>query len=159
MAAIDWTEDLSVGVHVIDADHRMLIDLINQFDEAVSSGHSHEKINGIISALYDYTDFHFTREEALMDVCGYEDLPAHRKVHDTLRARVKEIRDLHAANPDMVIDDDLMSFMTEWLTKHIMGNDKNYAPTMAGKEREIAEAHRAFIEHGSMAPSADAADG
>lgn len=158
MAAVTWSEDLSVGVHVIDADHKMLIDLINQFTEAVDNGESHEMVGGVLNALYDYTDFHFTREEALMDACGYADLAAHREVHDQLRGRVKEIRDLHASKPDMVFDDDLKAFMTEWLTKHIMGKDKAYSPSMEGKEREIAEAHRGFIEHLSMAPSADATE-
>ena len=158
MAVISWSDELSVGVHVIDADHKMIIDLINQLADEVDGNHDADIVGSVLSALYDYTDFHFCREEALMEACGYEALPQHRKVHDALRGRVREIRDLHAANPTMILDEDLMEFMTEWLIKHIMGHDKNYAPDMKGKERQIAEAHRAFIQQDSMAPSADATE-
>lgn len=158
MTAINWSEEYSVGVHIIDADHKMLIDLINQCSTAVSEGHDHAKVDKVLAALYEYTDFHFIREEALMKACEYADLDQHREVHDKLRGQVRDIRDKHATNPTDAMDDEVMTFLTEWLTKHILGHDKRYAPSMEGKEREIAEAHRPFLQYWSEGADAEATD-
>ncbi len=158
MTTISWSDELSVGVHVIDADHKFLIDLIGRFNQAVASGQGADRIGKLLNALYEYTDFHFIREEALMKACGYPGLAAHGKIHERLCARMEEIRDQHAAAPSETPSDEILAFLNEWLTKHIMGHDKNYAPSMAGKELEIAQAHAPFLRQWSVAESAEATD-
>jgi len=158
MKTISWSDDLSVGVHVIDADHKFLIDLIKQVNQEVAAPGSAKRIGGLLNALYEYTDFHFIREEALMKACAYPGLADHRKVHEKLCARMEEIRDQHASAPSEAMSGEIQTFLNEWLTKHIMGHDKNYAPSMAGKELEIAQAHAPFLRHFSVAESAEATD-
>ncbi len=51
-----------------------------------------------------------------------------------------------------------MLFLTQWLTKHILGHDKNYGQSMVGRESEIAEANRPFLEYHSVAESGEASD-
>ncbi|MEE8393153.1 MAG: bacteriohemerythrin [Rhodospirillales bacterium] len=158
MTTISWSDDLSVGVHILDADHRLLIDLIKQFNGAVDSGQDPDRISAILNAIYDYTDFHFIREETLMKACGYEDVKAHHGVHEKLTGRMKEICQQYAASEGADISDGIKTFLNEWLTRHIMGHDKNYAQSMAGKEQQIAEAHRPFMRQWSIAESAEASD-
>ncbi len=50
MVAIAWTENYGVGVHILDADHRMLIDLINKFDANVAEGARHKEVSRILDA-------------------------------------------------------------------------------------------------------------
>jgi hemerythrin len=158
MPQVQWSDELSVGVHVIDADHKMLIDLINQVLAAHEAKRPHDQLAKILAALDEYTDFHFVREEAMMEACGYEGLEEHRKVHEMLRNEVRNIRENHAREPAKVLSDEVLAFLTQWLGRHIMGHDQRYAPSMVGKEQAIAEAHRAFLHHGSVAESADATD-
>ncbi|MEO5337663.1 MAG: bacteriohemerythrin [Magnetospirillum sp. WYHS-4] len=158
MPAVSWTDDLSVGVHVVDADHKMLIDLINQVVAAAESKRPHDQIAKVLVALDEYVDFHFVREESMMEACGYAGLDDHRKVHEKLRTEVHNIAEHFKREPAKALTDEVLAFLTQWLVRHIMGHDKNYAPAMVGKEQQIAEAHRAFLHHGSYGESADATD-
>ncbi len=158
MKGIEWSEDLSVGVYILDADHKLLIRLINQFNEAVASGQDHAKVAKILAGLYEYTDFHFIREETLMSACGFPAVEAHRQVHVKLCKRMKEIRDTYAKSPTAELAGETRTFLNEWLTKHIMGHDQKYAASMEGKELEIALAHGPLVHHTSVVESAEATD-
>lgn len=158
MTAVKWSDDLSVGVHILDADHRMLIDLINQIVEGAKGGVDAKKLDRVLKALDEYADFHFIREEAMMEACGYPGLAEHRKVHEKLLHQVRNIRDHFARERSKAFTDEVLAFLTQWLTKHIMGHDKSYAPSMVGKEDVIAEAHRPFLTVQSYGESADATD-
>ena len=146
MANIHWTQDMSVGVDSLDNDHRLLLSLVNQLDDAVRAGRGEETVSSILDALLDYAQYHFAREEALLQACRYPDDDAHRHTHQVLRMQVTHIRDRYLANPDTIHDREVLAFLKNWLTSHIMGRDKLYAPFMASKADAVAEADRAFTE-------------
>ena len=100
MPIIHWTPDFAVGVSSLDTDHKVLISLINQLDDAIRAGEPQETLTRVLEALLDYTDYHFAREEALMHACGYPDVEAHIRTHNTLRAQVHDIRDRYRRNPE-----------------------------------------------------------
>jgi len=158
MKMIEWTDDLSVGVYVIDADHRFLIKLIQQFNAAVEAKEKPKKIQRLMDGFYEYTDFHFLREEILMRACGYEDFEAHHGVHVTISAQMKEICDNYKAHPTRALSKETLEFLNVWLTNHIMKTDMAYAESMKGKELEIAEAHSSMLQHHSETESAEASD-
>ena len=81
MPAIEWNNDLSVGVDLIDSDHKTLIDLINLVADSIEAGQSAKTIGDVVQLLYEYTEFHFIREEVLMEACGYSDLDNHRNTN------------------------------------------------------------------------------
>jgi len=146
MPAIVWTNDLNIGVPPIDTDHKLLVSLINQLDDAISGGEGRETVGSVINALLDYTEYHFKREESLMDACGYPDLEAHKRHHEQLCERVGEIRDRYVADKDSLADAEVLEFMRTWLTGHILGEDKKYMPFMSGKLEELEKVDRAFSE-------------
>ena len=69
MTAIVWKHEMSVGVRALDMDHKLILSLINQFDEAIGNGEGEDTVSGVISALHDYTVQHFGREEEMMAAC------------------------------------------------------------------------------------------
>ena len=146
MAIIEWTPGLSAGVETIDTDHKLLISLLNQLDDAVSAGESEDIVGSVLDALLDYTDYHFGREEALMRACGYPDVEPHAETHADLRDQVATIRDRYRRNPDSIREREVMAFLKTWLTAHIMGRDKLYEPFMASKAEAVAEADREFAD-------------
>jgi hemerythrin len=145
MDVITWTSQLSLGVHAIDSDHKLLISLINQFHEVVEAGEDQETIASVLDTLYKYTEYHFSREECLMAACGYPDLSQHKKTHQALKAKVMKIRDDYLADKTKVIGRDILDFMNSWLTDHIIGRDQLYRPSMEGKRDEVETANRAFV--------------
>ena len=144
MSIIRWTPDLSVGVESIDTDHKLLISLINQLDDAIRVGESRETVSRVLDALLDYTNYHFAREERLMRASGYPDIDAHSRTHATLRAQVHDIRDRYRRNAESIHAREVLAFLKNWLTAHVIGRDKLYVPFMQSARAKVAEADRAF---------------
>lgn len=146
MPAIQWTPEMRIGFESIDADHKMLVGLINQLDEAISTGRGEETVRTVLDALLDYTNYHFAREERMMAACGYPDFGAHAHSHQVLKTQVMHIRDRYLANPETVHVREVLNLMSSWLTSHILGRDKLYAPFMAARREEVERAEREFAE-------------
>jgi hemerythrin len=146
MAMIEWNPGFSVGVESLDADHRMLISLLNQLDEAVRHGEPRETVRRVLDGLLDYSDYHFAREEALMAACAYPDLEAHKRTHRTLRAQVADIRERYVRNPETIHAREVLIFLKNWLSAHILGRDKLYQPFMASDRDGVVAADRDYTE-------------
>lgn len=146
MSIIQWTPDLSVNVDTLDTDHKLLISLINQLDDAIRAGEPRETVSRVLDALCDYTEYHFAREEALMHACEFEDVDAHIRTHQTLKAQVQDIREHYRRNPESIHAREVLSFLRNWLTSHILGRDKLYVSQMQAKRSAVDAADRAFVE-------------
>ena len=148
MPIIHWTPDFSVGVNSLDTDHKVLISLINQLDDAIRAGERAGKpgqtVGSVLDALLDYTDYHFAREELLMRACGYPDFEAHLRTHNTLRAQVHDIRVRYRRNAESIHGREVLAFLKNWLTAHIVGRDKLYSSFMHVAAQKVQEADRAF---------------
>jgi hemerythrin len=144
MPIIQWTPDFSVGVGSIDTDHKVLISLINQLDDAIRGGEPKQTVSRVLDALLDYTNYHFAREELLMRACAYPDIEAHARTHATLRAQVHDIRNRYRRNAESIRAREVLAFLKNWLTAHIIGRDKLYAPFMQTASQEVQKAERAF---------------
>ena len=120
---ISWTDDLSVSHAGIDDDHRQLITLINQLNEAMIVGKGTSVIQEILDELIRYTSAHFSNEEALMRKHDYPQYREHKALHEDLLQKVGDLRHrLHRGEP--VLSQEVMHFLKTWLTKHILGTDK-----------------------------------
>ena len=135
---IIWTPDMSVGIDIIDKDNKILISCLNDFVDACESGKGVLVTESIFSTLYDYTSFHFSREEKIMEVCGYKGLENHKKLHETLRGNIIDIRDSYLLNPSRELESEIMDFLKTRLTDQILTCDMDYASVCAGKDKEIA---------------------
>ena len=146
MAAIQWTQNMSVGIQSIDADHQILVSMVNRLADAIKTARGKETVSSILDALLDYTTYHFGREEVLMQACGYPDLDAHRHTHKVLRTQVAHIRERYRGNPETIYDREVLGFLKNWLTSHIMGRDKLYAPFMTSRRDAVEKAEAAYAE-------------
>jgi len=146
MPTVSWTSDLSVGVHTIDTDHKLLLSLINQLHDAIEEGQGQDTVGSVLNALLDYTAYHFGREEALMEASGYPDLDQHKKTHADLKAKLTTIRDAHKTDPQSIRDKDVLDFLKTWLAEHIRGKDKQYQPHMEDKADRVEAANATFTE-------------
>lgn len=129
-----WEDSLSVHVDVIDEDHKVLISLI---DKLTDRTHAKGDVDEVLSELIRYTLHHFRREEAIMEVCGYPNLEAHRTTHRKLAATASKLADRWRENTDPEVVHELLEFLRVWLVKHIMRDDDAIAPFAEGKEAEI----------------------
>lgn len=126
---IGWTEELSVGIPSIDRQHRKIVDLINELNTAMESGETDSILRQIFRELVAYTDHHFRYEEELFERAGYGDAAAHMQEHEALRKKVIDMKD-RVDRGEFVLGVEVMSFLRDWLTRHIQGSDMAYAPDL-----------------------------
>ena len=123
-----WTEELSVGVEALDADHRQLFSMVNSLFDAIECGTGTELMGALFDVLVDYTRDHFAREEALMAARHYPGLVAHRAEHVQLTERVHELRRSFLAGEREPVGQELLVLFKTWLTSHIRVTDCGYKP-------------------------------
>lgn len=147
MAMFDWRGEFSVGIEAIDTDHKFLVSLINQLDKAVAEGQGKEAIGNVLNALYDFTEYHFAREEHMMAACGYPDMDRHAMQHKAMTAQVMEVRDDYLAGQTNGIDHAVLEFLEDWLGNHIICHDLLYQSCMQTSRDAVDEAARKFQEN------------
>ncbi|NPA45575.1 MAG: hemerythrin family protein [Chlorobi bacterium] len=122
---IKWNSTYELGIKEIDRQHMKLVDIINDFYNAFATAQAHEKIGDIIEDLVNYTVFHFTAEEEIFSNSDYPETTAHKTKHKEF---VEELKRYHQEVKDgnMTTTYDLMTYLRDWLIKHIMGTDRGY---------------------------------
>lgn len=124
MAHIDWSEDLAIGIPVIDGQHRRIVDYINQLD-ALDGATEHATVGRVLGDLVDYTYSHFAFEEALMEEAGYDFLSIHRGSHQAFCSRLDELRRRFGEGEEVAAE--LAAMLGQWLLHHIRHDDGSYA--------------------------------
>lgn len=76
-----WTDELSVFIPEIDAEHQHFIKLINELNEAITRRMNEAKIKKCMQAILGDAVAHFEHEEALFREWGYPDAQAHAQKH------------------------------------------------------------------------------
>jgi hemerythrin-like metal-binding protein len=122
---VRWTPDMSVCVERLDEDHQLLIALINQVAAAEHIG-NRRIVESVLDELVNYTIEHFRREEAYMRAMDYPAMSAHMLLHAAFTESIQDIRwqYLHGLRPN--ISGDVLSFLRDWLSKHILVEDREY---------------------------------
>lgn len=128
MAKFIWTDQLNVGIEVIDQQHRRIVEYINQLDDARSNNYSREEIGFLINELVDYTISHFGFEESLQEEAGYPFLKSHQKVHELFTKRVADFQTRYNNGED--VTKGLNSLLVTWLFNHIKRDDNDYVETV-----------------------------
>lgn len=144
MPLIEWQDSYAIGIDLIDADHKLLVSLINQVHEAREDGQSAEMMGSALNVLIEYTETHFSREEMLMEKGGYPDLGPHKKKHVELTNKVREIVERYNSGDVSALNDELIEFLRTWLTDHILGVDMKYKPYVEGITLTPEELLRSF---------------
>lgn len=126
MAFFEWTPKLSVGLETVDRQHRMLIGYINELDEALAQGKHADTLSRIMIGLRNYTRVHFTFEEGMFKVYGYEEAGDHAAGHRAFIAMIESFARRQAAG-DLGVAAELLEYLKAWLSDHILIEDKAYS--------------------------------
>lgn len=127
MAYMEWTRDLDSGIPVIDAQHKRIVEFINELHDARQSGNLSET-NHVMEGLLNYTITHFEFEESLQEKAGYPFLKAHQRIHEIFMKKVADIRKRAAAGEEVAHE--LLSLLKGWLASHIKSEDRDYVESV-----------------------------
>ncbi|MFC1673864.1 bacteriohemerythrin [Pseudomonadota bacterium] len=134
-----WTEDMSVGCDALDNDHKILVQALNDFIEALENDDGVFVTDGIFSVLVDYTNFHFAREEAILEACGYDDIVNHKKTHEDLKEQLLDCRRRYMLNSNAELEEEIREFLYNWLQTHILVKDMDYKDVLDASGKDIDE--------------------
>lgn len=143
MSRFQWNDSMSVGSELIDSDHRALIDLINRVGESACDTADPVDCAEILDSLIAYVEYHFAREEKMMEAAGYPEVEHHRAEHAGFTNHAYQLRrefDLDATAIDTAA---LSVYLRNWLNHHILIQDMQYKPCFTNAP-EVDAVGRAF---------------
>jgi len=122
---IVWEDEYSVGVKLIDDQHKMFFSIINELVEAINNKIDKETITGILEQLVQYKKFHFATEERYFKEFNYENTDDHMARHREFNAHLKKIKEKNDGDM-LTLSFDLVDFIEDWFVKHILNIDQQY---------------------------------
>jgi hemerythrin len=123
--AFIWRDEFSVQNAGMDTHHMKLIEIANGIAEILMSTQDRDALDRAMGALVDYTHYHFSAEEELMERYQYPGLPSHRAKHRRLEQQVAEYRE--GIEERETLDDlDFTGFLERWLISHVLDTDRRY---------------------------------
>jgi hemerythrin len=140
MAKYQWDETLSVGIKLIDQQHKMLIQRLDDVDAAIERSKGEGVIVKTISFLMDYTNFHFSTEEKNMKASNYPGLEEHLKAHKELIRTLNDLEeDFREEGATHLLAAALNTFLNNWLITHIKNVDVRFGKFLKEEGIQIKE--------------------
>ncbi|MFP4556545.1 MAG: bacteriohemerythrin [Bacteroidales bacterium] len=134
MIFFEWDNRFVSGNKIIDDDHKKLVGLINELYTEMSSGDGENVVGNIINQLSNYAETHFKNEELLMKKFDYPEYYKHKAQHDTF---AKKVASFAKKSKKDSISIEVASFLKEWMTKHILLDDKKVIDYMDNRTVSI----------------------
>ena len=144
MQAFIWDQRFDTGIASVDAQHKHLVDVVNQLGQMLESGTDldSEALKSLFHDLAQYAHRHFSDEERLMAENGVapRHLQDHARHHRQFVDQVVSLWNARAALAHPA--ETLHAFLASWLTVHILGEDqamaRQIAAIRAGQAAETA---------------------
>lgn len=123
--AIEWTEDLAMGVTEIDDQHKELFRRINDLLDACNQRKAKDEVGRTIEFLGSYVIEHFSNEERYMFMYDYPDSTGHKEQHRQFIDSLNELKGkFEADGPGVHIVVMTNRTVVGWLNSHIRNMDK-----------------------------------
>jgi methyl-accepting chemotaxis protein len=132
MSLMAWNDSFATHVGEVDSHHGKLIDLINEIYRGIMLEKDKAIVDSTLDELVNFTVMHFGYEESLFDKYGYEDRVSHKQKHKELLDQVGDYVAKYKEG-DTEISHELLTFLKNWLMKHILGVDQKYAAYLNDK--------------------------
>jgi hemerythrin len=124
-----WRDEYSVGVEMLDNQHKKLFEIGNNIILALredSTVDRNDKITSLLKDLKDYTIYHFKSEETFMKEINYDKYLPHKSEHDAFIKRLEEVKLRAFDNEQDVYLQELLKFIIGWISNHILKSDLKY---------------------------------
>jgi len=129
MGLFKWSNACSVYLPEIDAEHRAIYRLANEFHKAILAGQDRDRLKELMAGLLEAEEQHFRHEERLMKAMHYSGAQWHKKQHDTARKQSKELaKRIEAGDAEAAVD--VLKFLAQWLSDHITVADRMMGATL-----------------------------
>jgi len=125
---VTWSESYSMGIKVIDDQHKGLLDFVNDLFSH-STGNEKEEMEyfkKVIQQAVKYIKEHFSTEEKLMLATKFPGYAEHKKIHDEFTLTVvNSVKDFEGGK--RLVLEKFAYFLKDWVLSHVAVMDKQYA--------------------------------
>ena len=126
MALLTFDKTYSVGIQFVDDQHARLFDTLNELHAAMLKGQVKAVAGRLLQDLLAYTRSHFSAEEAMLAKAKYPGLGEHQSKHRKLTAQVADYVERYKRG-EAALSVHLINFLRDWLTSHILREDRAYS--------------------------------
>jgi hemerythrin len=120
-----WSDTCYIHVAEFDSHHQRLFEIANTIAQNLQRASGHESLAKSLDKLVEYTSYHFSAEEKLMELYSYPESDGHTKKHVELMSQVVEYKE-RVLGGDLPDKSDFMNFMERWLVRHLLEEDRKY---------------------------------
>jgi hemerythrin len=146
---IYWSNSYSVGIKLIDDQHKGLLDFVNDLLNHSTGNEKDERayFAKAIGEAVNYVKVHFATEEKIMLATNFQDYPEHKKAHeDFILAVVKNVKDFEDGKRLVLLN--FSNFLKNWILSHIAIMDVKYSIFL----KELVASKKAEKERTAIAP-------
>jgi hemerythrin len=124
---VSWSPSLSVGIKLIDEQHKELLNLTNDlFNHCVGDEEAErEYFKQVINKAINYIKVHFSTEEKIMLATKFSGYREHKRQHDSfVLTVVEQVNALNEGKAFTLLN--FTKFLKDWVLTHIAISDKLY---------------------------------
>jgi len=138
MAVLQWSDRFATGIDAVDRQHRRLLAMLNELDEARAIGAERQVLLGLLEELLDYARYHFSTEELWMSAPGLDagECARHQAEHQTFVHKLLSVQSDVQADPS-TLNDDLLGVLAREFTRHILGTDRQMGRPLRAAEPQV----------------------
>ena len=140
MGKIEWDGSLAIGVKLIDDQHSMLIQRLNDMTHAVESAQGPKEVARTLQFLIEYTDYHFKTEEKHMRETNFPGLEGQINAHEEFKKTLTDLEgDFTEEGATESLAGAIDTLLVNWLKDHIRSKDLEFGTYLQEKSIVIEE--------------------
>ena len=109
----------------MDQQHLRLVEMINELYRILLSNNPDEFLGITLHRLVEYAGIHFEKEETLLEKYRFPEIESHKKEHEAFVKKIITYHKQYKAGT-LKLSVEIVNFLKDWLTDHIIGKDKKY---------------------------------
>ncbi len=124
---LEWNDKYSVGISIIDEQHKKLFSIINRTIHAKEHTDDIEELKEVLEEMTEYALEHFETEEAYMIMFNYpeSEYEYHNEEHYDFITKTTGYFN-RVVSGDYHISNELLVYLKQWLVNHIQVTDRQY---------------------------------
>lgn len=136
MNKIEWDSSFSVGVRILDEQHKKIIEIINELLTHSEADVRSETISDLLYKLTQYAHDHFITEEHILSQFGYPDIETQKKDHKAYRIKIVNFC-METVDHKISVPEELKEYILTWWKSHILVDDMAYKTFFEVRETDI----------------------
>jgi hemerythrin len=142
MRYIELTNEMLTRVETMDEQHRMIIELGNDFIDPYTAKAGARFFLDALVFLADYIAYHVASEEFGMKEANYPDYGSHCRWHGLFTKQMSDcIRRAQKKEQPARLILDVSSMLETWLHRHVLTADQKFASFLPIRDKRISLPH------------------